>query len=320
MSRTPISTVNKQQKMVFASSKQMLGTPNFKIVDIDPTEIAKSLQLYLERGSKLTGVSLDDINTSLSKPVSDQSNVTLAELLDCGMKLFDALVWLSAGRPETHPLVTDRGTKTTDIPSMHDVARSVFYVYFFLLTQARYPAGSKSSEKPKVPNFLKVIMGMNDEQHIYVDKICSFEPQKFDPAWIKFVNFNNFGQESLSRFGLGVAGYRLFGPFKLYTPKVGINDQLLRAATFAKNVAIATPSWDVHPSTRNPSVLTKRGNLNKNLGNLILDVFTDEQITEMVETKVLFKRPEKLAGYKNYLQWGIDDDISGGKPIFRVQQ
>jgi hypothetical protein len=304
-------------EMSFSAVTSFTGVPDFKVIDINPEEVAKALQIYLERGSKLTGVSLDDISTSVISLPSGISSVNLVELLNLGMKLFDAIVWLTAGRPTTHPLSVDPAMTKDSLPSLHEVARSVFYVYFFIITQARYPAGSKNKEKPRVPNFLKVIMGMDKDQHVYVDRICSFEPQKFDQSWVRYVNFKNFGQESISRFGLGVAGYRLFGPFKLYKVKEGLSNELKDAASFAQKVAVAPATWDVHPSTRNPSVLTKRGNLNKNLGNLILEVFTTEQIEEMVSTKILFATPQKEVSCRNYLQWSPEDDISGSSLIFR---
>jgi hypothetical protein len=293
------------------------GNPNFKIVDIDPTAIAKALQIYLERGSKLTGVSLDDIKTALPKVVTNPATATLVNLLEAGMKIFDALVWLSAGRPATHPLTKDAAATDNDVLSLHEVARAVFYNYFFILTQARYPVRSTTVEKPKVPNFLSVVMGMAEDQGVYVNRVCSFEPEKFDKRWVKEVNFAGLGQETMSRFGLGVAGYRMAGPFKLYTPEKTYDTKLAPAVKFATELATAPPTWDIHPATRNPAVLTKRGNLNKNLANLILDVFTEEQITEMVNTKVLYRKPVREPTARNYLSWTGDDDISGTTLIFR---
>jgi len=303
--------------MPFSSQVAMVGVPDFRTIDIDTVEVAKALQKYLERGSKLTGVSLDDISTSVRRVPDNVKTVTLVQLLEIGMKLFDAIVWLTADRPASHPLAADPTLTKEKVPSLHEVARSVFYVYFFLVTQARYPAGSKSAEKPRVPNFLRVVMGMEDDQSIYVDRICSFEPQKFDPVWIKSISFKGLGQEALSRFGLGVAGYRMFGPFKLYQTIDNLTDQQRAAVQFAKTVATKGATWDIHPSTRNPEVLTKRGNLNKNLGNLILEVFTEEQIQEMVSSKILYQKPIKDVSSRNYLQWTADDDISGTKKIFR---
>lgn len=303
--------------MAFTSAPTMTGVPDFGLIHIDPTEVAQAFQAYLDTASKLTGVALSDISRRVIKLPADSSKVTLTELLELGMKLFDAIVWLTAGRPKDHPLVIDPSMNKDSIASLHEVARSVFYTYFMLLTQARYPAPRSEAQKPRIPNFLRTIMGMADDQHVYVERICSFSPQKFDPAWVRFVEFQNFGQEVLSRFGLGVAGYRMFGPFSLYKPREDISDELKEACGFARNVATAPSAWTIHPLTRNPNILTARGNLNKNLGNLVLDVFTTEQIDEMVKSKVLYAKPEREPAHRNYLTWKRIDDITGTALIFK---
>jgi hypothetical protein len=294
-----------------------VGIPDFKIIDIDPVSVASALQTYVSRGSRLTGVSLDDLTLGVNPQPADIKKVTLVELLSLGVKLFDAIVWLSAGKPDSHPLVTDPTLTKERIPSMHEVARSVFYAYFFLLTQARYPSGKNESKPPKTANFLRQIMGMDKEQHYYMEMLCSFTPQKFDPAWVKEIHFNGLGQEVLSRFGLGVAGYRMFGPFKTHVPKKPVPEHLVGAYEFAKKLSVAPASWAIHPLTRNPAVLSKRGNLNKNLSNLILEIFDADEIKEMVKVKIIYGTPEKEVSYRDYLTWSSVDDISGSTPIFR---
>jgi len=302
--------------MPFVADASTVGIPNFGIIHIDPDQTAKAFQTYLDTASKLTGVALDDINRTVISLPPDPQRTNLVELTGLGMKLFDAVVWLTAGRPTSHPLRADPGKTKESIPSQHQIARAVFYCYFMLVTQARYPGRLGSTVQAKIPNFLNTIMGMSEEQGVYVDRICSFEPQKFDPKWAQYVKFSGFGQEVLSRFGLGVAGYRMFGPFSLYQPKPGVDASLQNAITFARTVATAPSSWSVHPLTRDPNILTSRGNLNKNLGNLILEVFTTEDIDEMVAAKILFKKPEKEPTHRQYKLWAPQDDITGLSKIF----
>lgn len=312
----PTSTHRNQTKMPFNATPATVGVPSFGLIHIDAVETAKAFQTYLDTASKLTGVSLDDIDRRVIAIPASGQKATLVDLLSAGMKLFDAVVWLTAGRPITHPLTEDASMKQEAIPSLHEVARAVFYLYFMLVTQARYPVARTEKDKPKIPNFLRTIMGMTEDQHVYVETVCTFPPQKFDPAWARHVKFDNFGQEVLSRFGLGVAGYRLFGPFGLYDPRPDVNPALMNAITFARRLATSPASWDVHPLTRDPNVLTKRGNLNKNLGNLILDTFTKEQIDEMVKARILYQVPEREPAHRQYLMWDATDNISGTATIF----
>jgi hypothetical protein len=300
----------------FQANVASLGKPDFRIVHIDPEEVAKAFQVYVESASKLTGVSLDDISTSVDSLPANVSTVDLTTLLEKGMKLFDAVIWLTAGRPSSHPLVADPSLTKERIPSLSQIADSVFFCYFMLMTQARYPVSRNESEKPKIPNFLKTIMGLDKEQHEYVERICTFEPQKFDPKWAMYVKFQGLGQETLSRFGLGVAGYRNFGPFGLYKARSDMDADLIPAFEFARKIATSPASWNVHPLTRSPDVLTKRGNLNKNLSNLMLDAFTEKQLTEMRDAKIIYKIPEREPTHRNYFVWKSEDDISGTSVIF----
>lgn len=293
-----------------------LGTPKFGIVHIDPKATAIAFQEYLDVGSKLTGVSVEDISMRVIKKPEDPAKATLAELVGIGMKLFDAVVWLSSPEKDETHFNVDAGMNEADIPNMQQIARAVFYCYFMLLTQARYPSTGQEGESAKVPKFLTAIMGLNDPPGNYVRTVCSFTVQKFDPKWIRYVEFEAFGQEVLSRFGLGVAGYRMAGPFKLYEPKANILAARMPAFEFARELAKSPPTWGIHPLTRDPSVLKARGNLNANLGNLILDSFDDAQIDEMVASKILFKKPERNAAHREYLAWDPVDDISGTDYIF----
>lgn len=309
--------VNTEKPYIMANQLTIVrGTPNFGKIDINPDEIAKCLQDYVTRGSSIIGVAKEDIDVRLVIIPTGEDKKNLTMLVKGGMKLFDAIAYLSFPESDRPELINDNSRTVDQIPGMMEIAKAVFYCYFFLLTQARYPVSSNTEQKPKVPQFLKGIMQLDQGQETYIDKLCSFEASKFDPRWIKYVKFQGMGQEALSRFGLGVAGYRLFGPFKYYEVKKEIPQNLSAAVSFASSIAKSSPTWDIHPVTRNPSVLAKRGNLNKNLGNLILEVFTDDQISEMVNSKILYKKPEPEPTAKNYVQWNPVDDISGTDKIF----
>ncbi|KAG5936387.1 hypothetical protein E4U60_002576 [Claviceps pazoutovae] len=270
--------------MSFRKSFEIQSAPDFGIVHIDPKEFALIFQPFLDRGSKLTDeVTVDDISTRVLSVPDKPEQATVKDLLAIGMKLFDAVVWLGAEDKSGHPLRADPTMKPDDIPSNNDVAESAFYCYFMLLTQAR-----------------------------------------MNPDWIKHVNYPGFTKKLLSKFGLVVAGYRMFGPFDLFDhdAREGLSDNLVSAFTFARAVARAPASWNVHPLTRPrgpQDAITRRGNLDKSLGNLILDVFTDEQIDDMVKQRILFKRPDRDVAHREYLQWAAEDDISGTANIFSAE-
>ncbi|KAG6310255.1 hypothetical protein E4U22_003398 [Claviceps purpurea] len=307
--------------MSLPKSVKIQSAPNFGIVHVDPKEVALILQPFVDRGSKLADeVTLDDISTRVLSVPDKPEQATLDDLLAIGMKLFDAIVWLGAKDKSRHPLRADPTMKPDDIPSNNDVAKSVFYCYFVLLTQARYPPDDH--EIQQIPRFLSTVMQMNKEPSYYVSKICTFESRRMNPSWIKHMSYKFLTEKTVSRLGIGVAGYRMFVPFDLYDAREGLPDNLVSAFTFARAVARAPASWNVHPLTRPrgpQDAITRRGNLKKNLGNLILDVFTDEQIDDMVKQRILFKRPDRDVAHREYLQWAAEDDITGTANIFPAE-
>ncbi|KAG6057565.1 hypothetical protein E4U16_006784 [Claviceps sp. LM84 group G4] len=294
------------------------SSPDFGIVHVDPKEVALILQPFLNRGSKLTDeVTVDDISTKVLSVPDKPDQATLEDLLAIGMKFFDAVIWLRAKDKSGHPLQADPTMKPDDIPSTEEISQSVFYCYFMLLTQARYPPDDH--EIKKVPRFLSVLMGMDKEPSYYVSKICTFELRRMNPTWIKQINCPSLTAKKLFMFRLGVAGYRMFVPFDLFDAREGLPDNLVSAFTFARAVARAPASWNVHPLTRPQgpqAAITRRGNLKQNLGNLILDVFTEEQVDEMVKQRILFKKPDRDVAHREYLQWAAEDDISGTANVF----
>ncbi len=74
------------------------------------------------------------------------------------MKYFDAVVWLSAGRPISEPLLINTNLTIDSIISNDLITKSLFFVYFFLLTQARYPYQENNSPPIKVPKLLSLLI------------------------------------------------------------------------------------------------------------------------------------------------------------------
>lgn len=168
------------------------------------------------------------------------------------------------------------------------------------------------------PAQIFVTMQLTNSQSESVELICSFDIKKIDPSWIKYVNYQDFGLEALSGLVSSVAGYRLFAPFRHYD--LDLAPLFTRnAVTFAKAVATKPPTWAIHPVTRSTSTFWKRGNLEKELGNLILDAFSEEAIENMIKERVLSERPRREPSAYRYLTWDPVDDITGDDFIFANQ-
>lgn len=297
---------------------------------IDQASAGQLLQQFVTIGSSLEGVELKDLDLSLHKEVKVE-NAKLQDYLEAGGKLFDLIVWFAMGKPSEVRPTAVTSLKNVAVPSVSEVASAVFFCYFYLLTRAKYPdhgAISKRDSKGKaassdaaaedqpVPKFLTSVMGLKKTQQEYVEMIFGFEPNKFGKKWIRYIQFEGFGEEAINRFGLGVAGYRAFTPFKLLTPKEDIPANLKAACAYARKVAQSPASWDYHPVTRDANILTERGNLNKNLGNLMLEAFDRKDLDMLKDTKALYAIPKHDPAHINYRSWSADVEFNGDNLIF----
>jgi hypothetical protein len=159
------------------------------------------------------------------------------------------------------------------------------------MTQAKYPIAGEANGRVFVPKFLRTVMGLTENPSVYVQRLASFPINLFGGKWIRNVTIAGFGSEAITRLGLGVAGYRMFGPFKMFQPRAGLPANILEAVRAAREIAEAPADWLIHPVTRDAAVLTRFGNLNANLGNSILAAFTQADIDVMVNRRIIYATP-----------------------------
>jgi len=311
---------------------------DFGVVNIDPQEFANVLQKYILQGSQRYTLSLSDIHVYANPPwayigkeeieVVDVGGkivaTTLEGLMATGTRFLDAVIYISLDDdqkpdPEEHPVPKDI-TKPPSIALYNnhsEVAKCMFFSFFYLLTRARAPAKTGDTTTQTVPAFLQNVLSISKQPAEVADYLSTFDMNHIDPAWIKHIELKDIGREALNRFGLGVAGYRLTAPFKLREPDLKGWEKYKSAVEVAKSFATEPACWNFHPATRDPDLLTRYGNINKNLSNLIPLVYTSATIDEFVESKTLFQVPIKEAAYTNYTTWTIDMKYKCASPIFK---
>lgn len=315
------------------------GTIDFGDINVDVRELAKIFERYVAFGSRRFKLSIQDI-TVYANPIQDfegkesasvtavgnlQVANTLLGLMAAGAKFIDAVIYLGLPNarkpnPREHP-VPKGATPATQISfptynSPPKIARCMFFYYFYVLTRAKAPSGSADEATQPVPNFLSSVLAYKESAGEVAEYLASFELNFLDHRWVRHIRLNHLSVESLNRFGLGVAGYRMASPFKLYQADTALATDRANAIEVATSIARSPASWDIHPATRDPNILTKYGNLNKNLGNLILDVFSPAKIQEMCDAKVLFSVPKREPAHTNYLRWTIADVFAPQTTIF----
>lgn len=298
-----------------------LGPVAWGDVVLDANEVATILTGFVDRGSKLSTVAATDPDTRVKIGPKAEDLKNINDCLNAGMKIFDAIVWLKSGKVK--PLQNELEITETTIPSLSDVARAVFYNYFFLLTQAKYPTKAnntavdqKGEKIPQKPAFLAKLLGLDKDPWHYADLICGFEITKFDPSWIRYYKSTSMGREAVSRFGLGVAGYRMCGPFKFVNPDTEEAKLYPGPIEFVKHIARSVPNWCIHPLTRDIGFLSAVGNFNDNLNNMILECYKKETIDTMVRDKMLYAYPQRKLRNNEWKAWSMDTYTLLDTPIF----
>jgi len=299
------------------------------IIDQDPETLARALQGFVIEGSKRHKINTDDLTLSVFKSDKDTFTKAGAEtadlmtiLLKAGTCFFDALLYLSIEekrRPEVKYIddptnitpAGDHGPKGD--PSK--ITSFIFFTYFYILVRGHAPSQSSAYDGQAVPAFLKNVLAINENPKVVAKYLASFDLNKMDPEWVSHIQTTHLGREAQTRLGLGVAGYRICSVFNYYKPDMKDIDDYADAIKVAKSFLDAGLDWSFHPATREASLLTKYGNINKNCTNLITLVFTEDTIKKMLAAKKLAVTPVFDAAHTNYTTWS--EPYVAKRPIFK---
>jgi hypothetical protein len=310
------------------------------IVDIVqvPEKFADIFRSFVVAGSKLHRISKDEVtvffipDTMLTQFPEDE-RVQIIEkwipkdikgLLRCGAKFLDAVIYLSLAEedrplPKSHP-GTQKQKDVVKFALYNDpskITKYLFFVYFYIMIRAHTPSEKPQYQNQPVPKFLSSILGITSKPGEVADYLASFDLTGLDPAWVKHIKPVELGQETQSRLGLGVAGYRLPAVVDTLTPNKEGWEKHAGALSVTRSFIRGGLCWDFHPATRAPALLTKYGNINKNVTNLILDLYTEQKIEELLKIKKLAVKPVRDEGHINYLTWTTEMHYSATSPIFK---
>ncbi len=82
-----------------------------------------------------------------------------------------------------------------------------------------------------------------------------------------------------------------------------------------KTIAAAGACWDVSTPTRSAEFISKYKSLNKNLANLMLLAFTEAQLKEMTQSKMIYELPVKQPQYNQWRGWGDYEPFRAMEPM-----
>lgn len=277
------------------------GDIQFSSVDVDMNSLAGFLQGYIVQGSKRYQISRREMACSIAQGTVRPNPMTLRFLLNQGNPLFNSLFCLADGDAA---LITERPPGIDANPKEPDaVAKALFVQYFFIMVRGSVSVADDTTPRTTMPNFLGSVMTCNETPLTYARRLSSFPLGSLNPGWVRFIQTRLLGPETINRFGLGLAGYRNMAAFKFLTRPNNIPANLVRPYEVACSMATQPASWDLHPATRRADVLQRYGPLNKNLFNLTLELWTQAELQELVDSKALYEMPTRTAGVTNYRTW-----------------
>jgi len=287
-------------------------------VRFDPAELAAVIAPFLGPGSARYKIDISDITINRINGDDWPADVTLDTLLDAENTFFDSVLFmgLSAADRAGVTYVNVRPGAPNRIVSNTDLCAILFFLYFFILTRGAVSTSTTSVSGSDIPKFLYSVMSMRDAPSDYNSKVASFDLTCLDPSWAKYVPFQTIGREAVSRFGLGVAGYRLISIFKSTTPVDDLPQVLIDAYNHAVSMAYTEYTWDLHSATRSVQVVTQYGSLNACLANLALSVFRYEQLQNLVDSRALYEMPKYDNNSQGYLTWTGTFHASAGSELF----
>jgi len=288
---------------------------DFGLVDTTRKFLHSGFNAFLQSGSNLYTLSKDQVNVVITEDAPADLVPNPANLIKYGAKFFDVMAWLAIPNGDRPIVRRAKGYFSDNVPSLLDVAKMLFFCFFFLLTQARYPGVGQRSQLTQIPAFLTSVLGLPWTQRQVADAMASFPLSYFNPIWIRHIDFGVLGQEAISRFSLGMAGSRLLGPIYYAKEVPSWSPELKNAHAVVRALWGIIDSWDFHPLTRSPDLLKNFGSFNKNLNNVLIAMFTTPELQALVNAKQLYKRPEPQPGATQWKTWDIQNVPKNVKKI-----
>lgn len=232
-----------------------------------------------------------------------------------GTKLFDAVYYFACEQTDRPTIQTGRDGRDTLAAEILMAKKRLLWTAIFLMLRGSYPSSTGNQLGTDVPAFLVNIAGMRESPAVVAGGLASFNLQNIPTGWIRFIDWSAFAPEIKQRLALGLAGYRMLGPFKIYNVRDGAPPDVVDAFNWVRQIGSQRPDYDILSATRSSSLIARLGSWNKSLGNLILLAFTPAQITEMVANKILFQTPVRDPRADTWRTWVSGTQIVLSNPI-----
>lgn len=292
-----------------------IGNIGSNAVNLKIESISAIIQTMIADAAKLQVVSLGDLK--VYSKVGGASPTDVADAIRSGTRFFDALYYFALGQNQTVTLLAPEESRPKDEEAMTIAKDNLLRMYLYIMIRGSYPKSEGLVIGTDVPAFLKSIVGMDISPLAVSQSLASFPIEKVPIGWVRLIKVGGMAQAIKQRLALGLPGYRMFGPFRFYPCRADATAEAKAAYDWVVEIVRKPLDWALFSPTRSPEIIAKLGSLNMSLSNLMLECFTDEQITEMMKptVKIIFKKPvydPRGNGWKN---WTADGPLELKDPI-----
>lgn len=273
-------------------------------VIIDYKYVAVALQRFIEVGSNDGIIYTNELRFEVNPGEKTDFN-NLEAALAAGMKPLDAVLYLSL-RQTPNIKITHRQQNIAR-PDISAINKACFVAYFYLITRAYWPSTAGNISGHPVPNYLKTLQLVTNFTDVMtkINMLTDNSSKVWQSTWIRYIKLDKFGQKSISRILLGVAGYRWIAVIALVEPDFTDDPVALRARAAVKVLYKKGYDWGVHPLTRTEAMMAKTGSLNKNLNNLALRLYSSDTLERLKAQKVIYDYTPEIPGNTAWTTWSV---------------
>jgi hypothetical protein len=287
---------------------------DFGEVVLNEGVIASFVQQFLAFGSKAKRILKSDV--IIFPKANGAPYTSVQDMLNNGNYLFNALIFATSPEHKGFKQVQKPENFVSPDNDIATLAEGIFCLYFYVFTQGDAPSPALNVMGPQVPNFLRGVIKMRHPPGWHMKNLASFDLRMMEHRWIRGVNIDGLSREAQQRFGLGIAGYRMFSMFKDYPLKEGATPEAERAHKIIKDFLNSGTYWEIHPAFRPPEIIERLGSINGVLGNLILACFEDSDIESAKVAKLIYSVPVYSIRHDTYKRWKPDVFSFAKSPVF----
>jgi hypothetical protein len=268
----------------------------------------KSLINLINHASENRKVEISSLLFTSTKEF-DISKVTMRTIIDCGIPIFDFIIYQNLSEEDKKKIkwVIDSKRK---IYTETEISFSTLFIYFMLITRNKVFPEKHENIPSFLLRFMITPMTVDDVKECLSNNNLSL----FSHVWIKDIKISKLTDSLKNRIKQGIAGMRLFTVISENEPDKNINSNLSQLVDNIKFLINRGPYWEMH--TLFQTSFLNSQSINANLNNLLIDLYSFDKLEQLVLNKSIFKMPKFNPRAIQYLQWS-DNFFSEFKEVIK---